>query len=139
MSKPLWEKMSKSRGNGVSVDEVISGVSEINCNYEFRDINGYKIDYNKECIWNAGDYQYFTAKRYGKKPVFLHQKEYLKPCAFVVDGELKFQHVNLKKYWKKLEKVFQNKGIDLFQQYKEEFLVFQKEDMTDEEYLAWSE
>ena len=42
-----YEKMSKSRGNVISVDEVIFGVYHVEPNYEFIDLQQYPVDYKK--------------------------------------------------------------------------------------------
>lgn len=68
-----WEKMSKSRGNGVTVDEVVAGVAAVAPGYEFCDPSGATIDHRAWEVWRdrSGNGSYFTATRYGKRPVFL--------------------------------------------------------------------
>ena len=68
------EKMSKSRGNCVTVDMVVYGVAEIDAGYEFRDTDNRVIhDWKRFNIWRdkscGGDF--FTGAAFGQIPVFL--------------------------------------------------------------------
>ena len=62
-------KMSKSRGNVVTIDEVVRGVSSLEEGLEFRDLNGDVIDWKIKGVWFLEKQGYFTST---KDPVFLH-------------------------------------------------------------------
>jgi hypothetical protein len=95
-----WEKMSKSRGNVITPDEIVYGVYEVNPGYEFRDESGKVIeDFRELGIWrdrpNGGDF--FTSSRFGKRPVFLHEIGNPDPCQFTDGkGNVREQHPDLK-------------------------------------------
>ncbi len=89
-----WEKMSKSKGNGISVDEVVKRVAGLKEGYEFRDRSGELVDYKKERVWRDKlGYKTFTGY-----PVFLHEVDNPVPC-MLVD---KVQHPNRYNYWSNL-------------------------------------
>ena len=88
------EKMSKSRGNAVSVDEVVHGVRELKDGYEFRYRSGELVDWELVGVWR--DIKgYTTYTRSGRSIVFLHEKDNPVP-ALLVD---KVQHPNEIEYW----------------------------------------
>lgn len=102
MSEPKWEKMSKSRGNVVLPEEVVYGVCDLDRGFEFRDVNGQVVDWQEINIWRdklkSGDF--FTATRFGRRPVFLHFKDNPVPCMLETDGEERLQHTELwGTYW----------------------------------------
>ncbi len=72
---PRWEKMSKSRGNVISPEEVVCGVADLRTGYEFRGLDRRVIqDFKAVGVWcDPATGWYFTAERYGKAPVFLCQ------------------------------------------------------------------
>ncbi len=67
-------KMSKSRGNVISPDEVIRGVAELSDDYEFRDLDDELIDWKLKRVWFDHNVGYRTSTKYGRQPVFLHIK-----------------------------------------------------------------
>lgn len=97
---PVWEKMSKSRGNVVLPEEVVYGVAELDPKYEFRDFLGEVVDYKEQGVWqdklNTGFF--FTATRFKREPVWLCEKDSFDaegkpiPLVLLIDGEEKVQH-----------------------------------------------
>jgi valyl-tRNA synthetase len=75
--KPRYEKMSKSKGNVVLPEEVVYGVCDLRPGLEFRDADGQAIDWKKLGVWQdeLNTKFFFTATRFGRKPVFLHYKD----------------------------------------------------------------
>ena len=70
MNKP--EKMSKSRGNVVTIDEVVHGVRNVADGYVFRNHACEVVDYSALGVWrNQADGCYYTSTRTGLRPVFL--------------------------------------------------------------------
>lgn len=100
------EKMSKSRGNVVWVDEVVFGVIDINDKYEFRNESGFVIkDYKKFGVWRDVHNMckiakgcYFTTNRCGLQPVFLCQKDNEIPPALQFENTIIIQHPQ-SKWW----------------------------------------
>lgn len=96
MSHPVrGEKMSKSRGNVVTIDEVVHGISELDPSVEFRFGNGQVIaDYKAVGVWrdSPGDSMFYTATRHGKQPVFLHEKDNPFPAMLLIHGSETIQH-----------------------------------------------
>lgn len=95
-----WEKMSKSKGNVISVDEVVHGVATIDHPYELRlpiaENGTYTLipfDFKKFHVWRDGPF-YFTGNSYGKVPVFLCKKGREDPCQFPYNGGVIEQHEN---------------------------------------------
>lgn len=75
-NNPTYEKMSKSKKNGVTVDEALY-VRELNDRYEFRTLPPHYIlvDYKKVNIFkNSKDGFYYTTKYYDAIPVLLVNK-----------------------------------------------------------------
>jgi valyl-tRNA synthetase len=90
-----YEKMSKSRGNVVLPEEVVYGVAELPSNLEFRDIDGEVVDW-KFNVWQEPiSHFYFTATRYGRKPVFYCIVGNPGTPLIVVDGRKLVQHPDL--------------------------------------------
>lgn len=89
-------KMSKSKGNVITVDEVVHGVSKVDDEYEFRNINSELIDPVNRAYKVDNSYRLY--RRYGHHPIFLHRKS--NPILPLVMGEL--QHANLLNYWRRL-------------------------------------
>jgi len=87
------EKMSKSRGNVVTVDEVVYGVYEVASGYEFRNALGEIIDYKFWGIWQdkSGTGDFYTSTRTGKQPAFLCEVDG-DPCVLLINGEERSQH-----------------------------------------------
>jgi hypothetical protein len=99
------EKMSKSRGNVVSPDEVVFGVYELCPGYEFRDPAGRLVDYRQKGVWRSPD-GYRTATRFGAAPVFLHCRNNPVPCLLgFSDGRVQTQHSKFASYWTNLLEV----------------------------------
>ena len=91
--------MSKFRGNVVSPDEVVYGVYKTEHGYEFRDLDGRLVDFKRQGVWRrTSDQNYFTAARYGQKPVFLHVCNNPIP----VNLENTIQHANEIDFWANL-------------------------------------
>lgn len=100
--KPQYEKMSKSRGNVITPDEVMYGVAELQPGYEFRFFNGVVIDDFKELgVWRnrLNDSMFYTSTRTGKHPVFLHEKGNPVPALLLIDGEECLQHPEKHHLW----------------------------------------
>lgn len=100
--KPRWEKMSKSKGNVISVDEVVYGVANVDPRYEFRSPDGDVIDWKELCVWrnpDPADNFYYTAVRFGRMPVFLHEAGNPVPALFLIDGEERVQHPRRAAIW----------------------------------------
>lgn len=78
------EKMSKSRGNVVTVDEVVHGVRFLDNSCEFRDESCNVInDYHKlEVYRNPEDGFFYTSSRLGHFRIFLHQTGNPVPATF---------------------------------------------------------
>lgn len=96
--KPRWEKMSKSRGNVITPDEIIYGVAEVQSGYEFRFLDGMVInDFRKLGVWQdkPRDGMFYTSTRIGKQPVFLCQKGDPGVPAILVNGREVMQHEHL--------------------------------------------
>lgn len=71
MTKPKLTKMSKSKGNVITIDEVVKGVHSLDDNFEFRDLSGQLVDWKKRTVWLSPE-GYRTSSPTGKRPVFLH-------------------------------------------------------------------
>lgn len=68
----VYEKMSKSKGNTVSVDEVVYGVRSIREGFELRDEQNQVVDPREVGAWESQEtFEYFTAVRMGKRPLWL--------------------------------------------------------------------
>ena len=96
-TKPKHEKMSKSRGNVITPDEVIYGVCELEPGFVFCDRSGRILMPPQQYgIWrNRGeDNFYYTGRRFGHEPVFLCQLEsgVAHICRLLIDGEEREQH-----------------------------------------------
>ncbi len=87
------EKMSKSRGNVIGVDEVVCGVCRLAPGYEFRDIGGNIIVWAH--VWFDKGAGYRTKN---KKPVFLHIEG--NPIPVLLGS--KIQHPQERDFWGKL-------------------------------------
>ena len=110
-----WEKMSKSKGNVIRPEEVVYGVRSIEDSHEFRDLDNDVIDYRAWGVWqdefrtvydkyvpNAEGPKpslFYTATRYGLRPVFIHQKDNPIPCLFTDNGREYTQHAYLTEWW----------------------------------------
>lgn len=90
-------KMSKSKGNVISPDEVVKGVWDLEEGYEFRDRSGKLVDWKKERVWLDLD-SYRTSTRSGRRTVFLHEVDNPVPCML---GD-KLQHPHDISYWSNL-------------------------------------
>lgn len=95
MKSAKQEKMSKSRGNVVTVDEVTYGVYLLDPSYEFCNIYGMPIDYRELGVWQdkANTGYYYTSTRTGRQPVFLFEKANKEgPCRLLINGKEILQH-----------------------------------------------
>ena len=100
--KPVYEKMSKSRGNVVLPEEVVYGVADLPSEYEFRWPNGRVIeDFKDVGVWRdrLNTDLYFTASMFGRIPVFLHYKGNPVPAILVIKGQRTQQHPQLVAFW----------------------------------------
>ena len=98
-----YTKMSKSRGNVVLPEEVVHGVYELDQRYEFRDVKGEVVDWQKLGVWRHHEGSYFTSTRTGRQPVFLHEKDNPVPCYIGC-----VQHQGLIAYWLRLLEKYEN-------------------------------
>ena len=91
------EKMSKSRNNVITPDEVIYGVVTLAPGFEFRDKLGNVFDYAKWRIWRdkGHDSFYYTSTQTGKIPVFLCEIDNPFPCILLINNEEVEQHPTL--------------------------------------------
>lgn len=96
------EKMSKSKGNVVTIDEVVYGVSSVASGYEFRDENSELIDPVNRAYRMGNSYR--LHRKYGHHPVFLHYKD--DPVPPLIMG--KVQHENLLDYWSRLLAIYEH-------------------------------
>jgi hypothetical protein len=96
-------KMSKSKGNGVGVDEVIRGVCLLSDQYQFRDLQGNLIDHRVMGVWRTPENDYRTSTSTGRKPVFLHQLDEQIPT--LIKGEE--QHPEEVAFWANLSKLYE--------------------------------
>ena len=89
------EKMSKSRGNVVTIDEVVYLIHEVDDAYEFRDKYGTSVDHRNMGVWRDKGGDFFTNTRSGKQPIFLCEKGNPSQCILLIDGQEKEQHACL--------------------------------------------
>lgn len=89
-----YQKMSKSRGNVIGVDEILFGVAELESGYEFRLGDGALIDYHQIPVWRdkCGTGYFYLGSSYGRLPVFLHEVGNSEPCILLLDGVEAVQH-----------------------------------------------
>lgn len=89
-----YEKMSKSRNNVITPDEIVHGVMATEPGFEFRTINGYILEPTRYGIWRnvGGDGCYYTSSRCGKTPVFLCQVGDPRACVLLINGQETVQH-----------------------------------------------
>ena len=74
---PVYEKMSKSRNNSISVDEAMGHTHNIDPRYHFVTLPPFyaKVDHNEIPVYrNRQDGYYYTYKCYGHIPVLLADK-----------------------------------------------------------------
>lgn len=96
-------KMSKSKGNGVEVDEVVCGVCGLDDGYEFRDLDGYLVDYKTMGVWHTPEWDFWTSTSTKRKPVFLHELGEQIPT--LIKG--REQHPEEVAYWAELSKRYE--------------------------------
>jgi hypothetical protein len=91
------EKMSKSRHNVVTPDEVVFAVYDLQRGYEFRTIDGIIREPLRYGIWRnkGGDGFYYTSSQTGRQPVFLCRTGHAETCVLMIDGEERMQHPKL--------------------------------------------
>lgn len=65
------EKMSKSRGNVVSIDSMVHRVSSIGRDYEFRDAAGRVVDYDARGVWRMPHEGGYWTEMPNAEPVWL--------------------------------------------------------------------
>lgn len=89
-----WEKMSKSRGNVIGVDEILCGVAELDPAYEFRFADGGVINHRSILVWRdkCGTGFFYTGSSFGRRPVFLHERGNPEPCILLLGGVETEQH-----------------------------------------------
>ena len=90
-------KMSKSRGNVISPDEVVYGVYTLAPGYEFRDLEGQLVDWEKERVWFMSGRGYLTSTKYGRRPVFMHKVD--DPIPVFLSNMETVQHVEEVEFW----------------------------------------
>lgn len=98
------EKMSKSRGNVITVDEVVNGIYEVDSRYEFRDQTNKVIDWKERGVWRDRERTgyYFMSSRYKLQPAFLHCKDNPVPCLLLINSVEQVQHSKLSEFWENL-------------------------------------
>lgn len=96
-------KMSKSRGNVVSVDEIVHWVRSLADGFEFRDRQDQLIDWKHRRVWFLDKQGYFVDKR---EPVFLHRVG--DPVPMLLSGWSTVQHPNALDYWLALLEKYEN-------------------------------
>lgn len=96
-------KMSKSKGNVVIIDEVVRGVCGLSDQYQFRNLQGYLIDYRAMGVWQTPEGDYRTSTSTGRQPVFLHQLDEQIPT--LIKG--KQQHPEEVAFWANLSKLYE--------------------------------
>ena len=96
-------KMSKSKGNVVEVDEVVCGVCILDDRYQFRDLQGYLIDYRAMGVWKTPEGDYRTSTSTKRQPVFLHEVDERIPT--LIQG--REQHPEEVAFWEDLSKRYE--------------------------------
>lgn len=117
-SQPV-EKMSKSRGNVITIDEIVSGVTDLSPGFEFRDCFGVKIhDFRKLHVWRAkyGDGNFYAGTQFNgvakemlgleRLPIFLHFENNPIPCRLLINGREMMQHSKYLTFWNKMAEKF---------------------------------
>lgn len=95
---PKFTKMSKSKGNAISVDEIVTKVRGLAPGYEFLDLGGDLVDWDKRHVWFKIGLGYFTGQP--REAVFLHIVGNPIP-AFLTTMETQ-QHPECVYFWRKL-------------------------------------
>jgi hypothetical protein len=96
MVEPKREKMSKSRGNVVTPDEVTCGVADLDCRMEFRNYRNDPQDYRALGVWrDPVDGNYYTSARTGKHPVWLCRIGIPDVPSIRFNGEERGQHAGI--------------------------------------------
>jgi len=110
---PTYEKMSKSRGNVITVDEVVCGVQDLASGHEFRDESNRVIDWRSLAVWrHPHTGMYWTATRFGKRPVFLHGEGNPVPAMLLIDGVETLQHEWHEAFWMLMLDQYEADGSD---------------------------
>lgn len=88
------EKMSKSSGNGVTVDEVTNAVFAVSPGFKFVTLPPFfsDVDHKSITVYRNSDGMYYTTGAFGEIPVLLADtsQEYIP--RFVINGEVRVQH-----------------------------------------------
>lgn len=108
-------KMSKSRGNCVTVDMCVYGVAEIDPGFEFRDSFNRVIRKWHRCgIWRdkAGDGMFYAGPAFQKRPVLLCRADEIIPSRLVVNGREVMQHPHLFALWDALHAAYPDEFYD---------------------------
>jgi len=113
MTEPKYEKMSKSRGNVVLPEEVVYGVMDWDAGYEFRmaaepDAELQAIDPLEFGVWRdkLKTGYFYSATRFGRLPVFLHEKGNPVPTLLLLNGEEHMQHPFFLRAWEWVAKQY---------------------------------
>jgi valyl-tRNA synthetase len=93
--KSQYTKMSKSRGNVISPDEVVYDGYWLDNGYEFRDLSGEVANWRKIDIWRRPGQSYRTTRKFGNHSVFLHEKD--NPVPALLNDDL--QHADELEFW----------------------------------------
>jgi hypothetical protein len=110
------EKMSKSRGNCVTVDMAVFGIASIKPGYEFRDMANRTISNWKRCsIWRDrnGDGCFYTGPAFGTLPVFLCKSDEIIPARLLIDGVERMQHGKQRRFWAAMAEAFPDEFHDV--------------------------
>ncbi len=98
--KKKWTKMSKSKGNGIGVEEIVRGVMSLASDFEFRDLNNQPVDHNLIGIWFDEGSGYRMMAKFGRHPVFLCR--IVTPVPAVLTNMTTLQHPTEHNYWRQL-------------------------------------
>jgi hypothetical protein len=94
----VWEKMSKSKNNSVSVDEVTNCITTVAPGWCFIDRDDNVVDLSVDHVYrNQNDGFFYTQKTKGHRPVFLVERQNMSVLPDLMFGESvvnQFDHWN---------------------------------------------
>jgi len=98
-------KMSKSRGNVVTIEEATHQVYYLKPGFEFRDLGGEVVDYRAVGDWFEDGVGYRMAKVFGHRPLFLHRD--LDPVPVMLATMTTVQHAGEHDFWVRLLELYE--------------------------------